>query len=306
MNAKGKKGVVKFLSNTYMLRLFGPILAVFLYMRIDIAKIIDNIKETDIAFFFISIVCVNIVVVLQAWRGYVLLENEKTKLKFSKYLHIYFVTMATSAALPGRVGAITQVPLLYKRGVKISNSILNIFYDKILDLAGFLVMASIFGFAIAKNININFVYLITLSTMTLLFIWYVDSLFRVTCIFVRKYFANIYDRLCDHKFKLNFYTKIYAFALTFFRLLGAIFVHWFAARAAGLNLTFELLGAATAFGALSTLLPFTVMGVGVRDGIFLAIFSGNGIPDGQILTFAIIVLVSYLSTAVIGAIIAIF
>ena len=288
------------------LRLFGIGIALFLYFRLDIGSIYDQIKNTDLLYFLFAVVCVNAVVILQAWRGYILLGGEKGKLCFGTYTQLYFVTMAASAALPGRLGAMAQVPLLHQRGVGRSAGFANMLYDKLCDLAGFLAMGALFATILASNgLALKPDLLVAFSIATMVLIWYIDVLFAFANALIKRLFPNLTMGWSRFEATLSSRAKLYALFLTLVRLGGAVAVHWFGAMATGLNPPLVLVGAAAAFGALSTLIPISVMGVGLREGIFLLLFSKRNLPEEQILTFALLLLLAYLSTVFIGILIAV-
>jgi len=289
---------------TNFIRFIGVGILIFFYVRWDFSEIVNSIKNADILFLAGSIACVNCVVLLQAWRGYVLLGQERFKLDFRTYARFYFVTMAASMASPGRIGAVTQVPLLHQRGIDAGNGFANVMYDKLCDLTGFLAMGAIFGIFMADLMPVNPLILICLCCITLLIIWYLDLFFTMASKFLGRFFPLFSKKWFNYTMNLEKGTKIYALVLTVLRLFGAVAVHWFVSRTAGMAFPLALLAAAAAFGALSTLLPISVMGVGLREGIFLLLFSGKGYPEEQILTFAFLVLLAYLSTVPVGIFIA--
>lgn len=297
---------IRLLLRRYGIRLLGISFALFLYLRLDIGSMGDQVKNADPVFFLFAVLTVNTVVILQAWRGYILLGAEKGKLKFSAYIHSYFVAMAASATLPGRFGAVAQVPLLYQRGVGAGVGFANVLYDKLCDLAGFLAMGALFStILVSRGLAVKPGVLIGLSVGTLVLIWYIDVLFSFAITRIKQFFPNATSRWSNFEANLNSRTKLYALFLTVLRLGGAFTVHWFAAQAAGFLPPLVLVGAATAFGALSTLVPVSVLGVGLREGIFLLLFAGQGLPEEQILTFAFLLLLAYLSTVFIGTFFAI-
>lgn len=290
----------------YGLRLIGIGFALVLYLRLDRGRIGDQIQHTDLVFFLSALICVNMVVVIQAWRGYILLGEAKGKLTFGAYAHSYFVTMAASAALPGRIGSVAQVPLLKKQGIGIGVGFANVIYDKLYDLAGFLIMGALFAMLlVSSGIAVKPGLLVSLSMIVLVLIWYIDIIFVFASGQIRRLLPSSISSWGEGGLILSPRIKGYALLLTLVRLGGAIIVHWFCARAAGLNLPLVLVGAAAAFGALSTLIPLSVMGVGFREGVFLFLLSGMGLSEEQILTFAFLLLLSYLSTVFIGTLVAI-
>lgn len=292
---------IKFFLKRHGFRFIGIGFALLIYTSIDIGSIRDQLKNTDPLFFFSGVVCVNAVVVVQAWRGYILLGKERKKLSFRAYSHSYFVTMAASAALPGRIGAITQVPLLRHQGVRIDIGFINVLYDKLCDLAGFLSMGALFStILVSSGLAVKPELLLALSMSTLTLIWYIDVLCAFAIGQLKRYFPKIRLGSISFETSLNARTKLYALFLTMVRLCGAIAVHWFCALAVGFTPPFVLLGAATAFGALSTLIPISVLGVGLREGIFLLLFAGRGLPEEKVVTFAFLLLLAYLSTVLIG------
>jgi len=286
-------------------RLIGVGILIFFYVRWDFTRILGAIKNADLLFFAGSIVAVNLVVLLQAWRGYVLLGQERFKLDFRTYARFYFVTMASSMATPGRVGAVTQVPLLHQRGIGVGDGFANVIYDKLCDLTGFFAMGALFGMLMTDISLVDPLLLVSLCCITLLTMWHLDFLFTITSKPIERIFPKVTGKWSKDKISLESDIKGYALVLTMFRLFGAVVVHWFVSQAAGMNVSLTSLSAAAAFGALSTLLPVSVMGIGLREGIFLLLFSGKGYPEEQILTFAFLVLLAYLSTVPVGIFLAV-
>lgn len=290
----------------YGFRFFGVFLAFILYLRLDIDRIAGQIQNVDSSFFLLTVVCVNAVVILQAWRGYILLGEEKGKLGFRAYLHSYFVTMAASAAVPGRLGALAQVPLLHQRGVGIGVSFANVIYDKLYDLAGFLAMGAVFAtILVTSDFTISLWMLAPFSIVTLVLIWYIDVFLSFGSGLLERIFPSLTAKWGCTTVSLNSRIKVYALFLTLVRLGGAVLVHWLGAQAAGANPQFVLVCAATVYSALSTLIPVSVMGVGLREGIFLLLFKGQ-MSEEQILAFAFLILLAYLSTVFIGIFLAVF
>lgn len=292
---------MKLFLKRYALRFFGISLALFLYLRLDFGSIRNQLRNVDLIFFLLAVACVNAVVILQAWRGYVLLGEEKAQLSFGAYTYSYFVTMAASAVLPGRIGAVAQVPLLHQHGVGVVAGFANVLYDKLCDLVGFLTLASSFAMLLATDdFAFNPSMLLCLSFTILVFFWYIDIFFVFAYAQARRMFPVFTMGWSNFELALSPQVKVYALLLTFLRLVGAIIVHWFCSRAAGLNISLFMVGAAASFGALTTLIPFSIMGIGLRESIFLLLFSDAGFPDEQILTFAFLLLLTYLSTVIIG------
>ncbi len=295
--------MIKFIGKN-CLRFIGIGILIFFYVRWDFFDILKSVRNTDIVFFTGAIVCVNMVVLLQACRGYILLDKECSKLEFLTYVRFYFVTMAASMVSPGRVGAVTQVPLLHQRGIGVDTAFANVLYDKLCDLIGFLAMGAFFGILITENRIVNPLFLIFLCGIILIIMWYLDRFFIIASKLLDRFFPRLSGKLNGKRIKIKNEIKIYALILTVFRLFGAVAIHWFVARSAGMTFPLTLLAAAAAFGALSTLLPVSVMGIGLREGIFLLLFSGRGYTEEQILTFAFLMLLAYLSTIPIGIFIA--
>jgi uncharacterized membrane protein YbhN (UPF0104 family) len=269
-----------------------------------VAKIVAQVQNSDLSFFFTAVFAVNVTVLIQSMRGYMLLEKDISKISFIAYSKSYFISMAASATLLGRIGAISQVPLLHKHGITTGVGVVNVLYDKLCDLSGFLIMGAFFAtLQVNKDFYAQSWALLILATLVLTVTWYIDLIFYTVYNYVAvKASCNwlppmILSRLSNK-------VKLRAIFLTFIRLFGSVIVHFFCARAVGLHVPIDLIAAAAAFGAIATLLPITVMGVGVRESSFLIVFSGQHYPNEQVLAFAFLLLLCYLSTVVIGVFIA--
>ena len=284
----------------HYLRIIGLVILVIFYLRWDFSLIVSHLKQVDILFFTGSIVCVNCVVLLQAWRGYILLGREKGDLDFLSYARYYFVTMAASMASPGRVGAVTQIPLLYQRGISLGNGVANVIYDKLCDLTGFLAMGAVFTTMTERSRIVNPLLLGCLFGLTMFAMWYLDSIFAFGIRWVERVYPKFNGIRYMKRPELESHTKIAALNLTLVRLFGAVGIHWFVATSLSMSFSLIQLAAAAALGALSTLLPVSIMGVGLRESVFLLLLSGYGYTAEQLLTFAFLVLMAYLSTILVG------
>jgi uncharacterized protein (TIRG00374 family) len=279
--------------------LTGIILLTILYSRVGLHDILNIFKKTDYIFLILSIICINSVATIQALRGFFLL-TAKNNINFYTYLRIYYISLCFASISLGRLGLIAQIPLLYRNGIGSGEAIFNTIIDKFYDLSGFCIMAAICTLFIVVNIQ-NVIIIYFLSCIIILCTWNMD---RIIILAVRQIsritnrFDSIYNNFTIATIPLN--KKILSSFLTFCRLFLTVLMHWLAAKSLGLDFTVLSLITGTAFGALVSLLPVSVMGAGTRDILFQPIFAAPGITSSHIAAYSSLILVVYLSVAAVG------
>jgi uncharacterized membrane protein YbhN (UPF0104 family) len=273
----------------------------------DPAKIFAEALSLKASFLIAALLCANAAIGVQAVRGYLLLtppcSQERTHVPFFSYVRVYYIAICIANLTPGRVGLLAQIPLLRRLGMTMGNSAVNTLLDKFYDLAAFCILAAASSLVLATGV-VNKPLLFAAVAVSLFITLYLDSLIVFSLSFIARFgqkAASLAERIVISPILIR--AKILATGMTLVRVSLSVGMHYFLALSLHLTLPFSSIVAATALGALSAILPFTVMGAGARDLIFLALFAASSASDAQILAFSSLVLASYLSVNILGGII---
>jgi len=134
---------VKFKKVWNILRVFiGILLISFLLWRLDIQKILINIKTLRADFLAYAMVPYFFFIVVSAWRWQVLLDFKNFKLPFGRTILIYFIAFFFNNFLPTTVGG-DVMRVLYSTKDRKADALAIVLVDRILGFVGLFIFALI-------------------------------------------------------------------------------------------------------------------------------------------------------------------
>ena len=120
----------------------GAGLILFLLWRLDINKIIENIRSLDVRYLFYALIPYFFFIIISAWRWQVLLDYKKFRIPFDRTIIIYFIALFFNNLLPTTVGG-DVMRIVYTTSNRKTDSIAVVLADRILGFLGLFIFALI-------------------------------------------------------------------------------------------------------------------------------------------------------------------
>ncbi len=112
----------------------------FLLWKLDIQKILLNIKTMRLDFLVYALIPYFFFIVVSAWRWQVLLDLKKLKLGFGRTLIIYFIAFFFNNFLPTTVGG-DVIRVIYSSKTRKADALAVVLVDRILGFVGLFIFA---------------------------------------------------------------------------------------------------------------------------------------------------------------------
>ncbi len=170
----GKKGKSKFTLLWSVLRiLIGIGLIAFLLTKLDVEKIVLNIKNLEIRFLAYALIPYFFFIVVSAWRWQILLDYKKMNITFKDSLLIYFIALFFNNFLPTTVGG-DVMRVVYSMKDRKTDAFAIVIADRILGFIGLFIFglfAVVYLYIFHKRSE--FLLLMIIGFLALLFITFI-------------------------------------------------------------------------------------------------------------------------------------
>jgi glycosyltransferase 2 family protein len=254
----------------------------FLLWKIDLAKVIEALSNTTIFTIGLFLLSVIIMILLTTVNMLFLLNAVGPKLTYKELLHKNMIARAAGFFLPGKLGELSLVHLLKnKMSYGVSSS--AIIMDKIITFL-VLVIFSSYGFFLyfENKIAVRIFLLFAMALIVAFTTLFTSKSRRIVRKYVlRKYatkfsgFGTSLDSLWKHK-KLAILKNI-AGTITLWILLAILLKLIF--KTFSYTIPFSQVLAIHMIGSLSSLIPVSISGIGVRESIVVYLFHTQGVDS---------------------------
>lgn len=274
----------------------------FIFRIIGLEKAYNEIANANIFYVFVSFIFVFLAILLKSlrWRNIAGLFNAPISIRES--LKYTYISLAFGIITPGRVGEFVKAKYLNdKSGIGLMKSLITVTLDKVFDVAALLGFAliglSFFDLGIPVSPVIFIMLLVLYLFFLLAFFFSPEKLVMVAKFFVpEKYktklnFFSKFNR--RHLLSLGFSALIWLFlSITAFFVLNALSIP---------SVPLLIVMIAVPLMALSSQLPISFGGVGIRELVAIYLFSAIGIATEKSAVFSLIyTFVSFVVPAIIG------
>jgi len=259
--------------------IFGPVILILLFWTIGIEKVWDLLTTADLKYFVIAYILFIISVFIAAMNLYALLFPLK-KIDPKKYLQYFFASRVTSLVLPGRLGEFSITLLLKREGINLGRGIAAAITDKLITIC----CSIVFGLAgmytllkVTEFYAIVFYFAVGVPILVLL----LSSTSRrlIKKLILRKY-AHHFEGFSATLFsyaKENKGMTILNAGITLFRIVIIALSAKYMFLAFGTSVPLLTLILVGGIETLSTFMPLTVNGLGIKQAIGIYVFSALGI-----------------------------
>lgn len=265
----------------------GVLLFILLLYQSDTEKLYEEIKKANWIWILISIILGIPFCVLKSERWRLLLAERGVELSFFEAFRIFTLGLLAGLVTPGQLGELYKIVDIKKIGGSYKDGFMSSMGDRILDLLLIMAMGG-FYFLLKFFPKVDLFANIYFFSFAL----FIFS-FLSTWLWLRFFKKNTYTswKLISKISVLTFS----AYVIYVFRLLILLWA---------LEITLPLVFFTSAMGVMSiiSLLPISIMGLGLRELSLFQLLATTNITESQILSFSLFIVSLYLFNGVIGAI----
>ena len=276
----------------------------FIFRIIGVDKVYSELSNTNIFYVFVSFIFVYMAILLKSLRWRNIAGFFRAPISVKESLSYTFISLAFGIITPGRVGEFIKAKYLNdKSGIGLIKSLLTVTLDKIFDVAALL------GFALIGLSFFDFGIPVSPAIFVILFILYL--LFLSVCFFFPGKLVKFAKFFVPKKYKneLNLFSEFnrtYILSLGFSALIWLFLslVAFFVLKALAIpSVSLVIVMIAVPLMALSSQLPISFGGLGIRELVAIYLFSIIGIATEKSAVFSLMyTFVSFVVPAIIGAV----
>ena len=290
------------------------LLILFLIYRVGPSNLIDSVSQVDGALFVIACLLALPIYIVKSFRWSRILNAQKIRLSLPNAVQYVLIGLYAAVLTPGKIGDLLR-PYLVSRTEKKSFGFItaSVVFDRILDLGMMVVIATlgvlfIFTPEQWETMSSTVILLVVVAILGVLLVYMVFSidfgkyfLSKLGTVLIgrlpKKYATNI-----DLNNELNdFFKAIELYRTNYTDIVSAAVCSvaaWiiygfqgyilFLAFEGSHNVSVWIIIFLVAFTAFTTLIPFTISGIGVRETIFIAFLGTIGIAEAEALSFSLL------------------
>lgn len=250
------------------IKIVGILIFIYILSLLDYRLVVESILNLNLVYILVYAVLWYLFFFVKVYRWHVI-QNYfifTKKLSFQENFFVYVETIYLSYVTPGKIGDIARLWIMKENyGIDKKDSFVAYIFDRIQDLY-FLVLFSLFSLLFVIELDVpKYVYILFM-------------MFLIFYIF-KNFFINQIQKISQYmqKIKTDFLFEIKIFFIN----LSAFFIYfsqvYILAKAMNLNIDFLFIVAVVSISAIATLIPLSISGLGVREGIFIFLLASVGV-----------------------------
>ena len=280
------------------LPLIGIALFIYILIRLDISKIFEEIKNTNLSYLGLAILFVGFLLITQTFKWFIIARKQKINIPFLESFKINIISNFYGFITPAKIGGLIRAKYLRKYTNNLGKGISNFTLDKILDTISVFFIAIVFSFIFKEKfpgLPIGFFMIILISLILITFIFLKKE--RSKSI-LRIFYSKVIPKKMKKKAKITFNSfyedipkKRYFLLFFIINLLNWINVYaisFFIGKALGINLDFVYFLTILPIGTLVSLIPITINGLGTREATLIGLFALFGISAEKVFSMSML------------------
>jgi len=281
------------------LPIVGIGLFIYLLIKLDVTKIFQELKNIIWIFLAISVVFIVLFYILQTLKWFIIAKKQKINLSFKEAFKINLISNFYGFVTPGKIGTITRMNYLKKKGAETGKGLSNFILDKILDICSLFALTIIFGFILYKEIiPMKYLYLILIAFVLLVVLFFVFykreySRFLLKVIY-KKFIPNRFKEKSRALFN-SFYEDIppvsslmFYFIINFITWIVNYAIVYFVGLSLGINVSFAYFLIILPISTLIAQIPITIDGFGTREITLIGLFGILGISAIKVFSMSVL------------------
>ncbi len=259
------------------------ILIVFLLVySIGISKLANTISGINLRYFPLLLVSLSIEFLLAATTLKILLESIREKIGFWRILNYHLRSFSIGLLVPAKIGEVSFVYFLNKEGVDVGKGSAVFVLDKLITFVT-LAVVSFFGMFILLDGKIRIAVISSLGVVVAGMLFFLLSFAGRE--FVKKYilrkYANIFTGFSKTFFEIvkeKPHVVMTNFFISFVRWSIGAFTVYLMFLAFNFDPGFFYVWLIKPLTIIVSLVPFTIAGLGIREGSAVLLFGVIGVP----------------------------
>jgi len=280
------------------LRSIGILIFLFIIVfKVNLTELYSTVQRIEIKYLIVFLIIFLLATPLNPFRWKYILKKMNIKINFINSYSMVFISMLIGLATPAKIGEIGgRISFFLKQKNLINKAVSAITLEKIIDIIFLLFFAIIVSLFFINLLPFYF----NLITIIILFIFLVIiSLFLKNKLTITKKFISFiippkyknfhrYFNKIRTNFKLiNTQDYFVIFALSSLLWLITFFITYIFAKGVGINIPFIYFAMASAVATLSSLIPISVSGLGIRETVYIILFIPFNVSIEKIITFSL-------------------
>ncbi len=274
-------------------------LLTLLFYKTDIVHLKRIILSANPLFIFYAFILYLLTLAISTYRWSTLLFSDKFKLSYWRLLSLYLIGMFFNNFMPTALGGdLVRCYYLFKDSGSGGASVASVFlerYSGVAAMTTLLFIASIFAYPIINGTPIIWIALIFIIGFLLsgFFIWNKrlhDLLLSVLDMLTLKGLKKKVESFTNALIEYRGYPKVMAkiFFLSLIMQMISIYVFFVLSRALSLNVPLFYFFIFVPVAMAVSMVPFSLAGLGIREGAFVYLFSIIGTPSASALSLSIL------------------
>lgn len=275
-------------------------LLVLIILQVDLAQAWQHIQTLSWPFVIFSLLFYTALQWLSCWRWQIVLQSQGYQVRMRPLLTSYFAGMWLNIFLPGSLGG--DVYRVYQVSQTTQDSeaaLVSVFLERFTGLAALSAIA-VMGlppaFQLVGRWDIIALFLgavgalvgaVLLITSPTLLRWAEPWLMRVKLGAIAARFAKVQTLL--RQFSKDRPALIYSMGLSFLLQLGIVLYHFLIAQQLSISVSFLALVVFIPIIVVITLLPISLGGLGLKEGLWIYLFSRVGLSSEEALLLSLTV-----------------
>jgi len=271
------------------IKILGVLLFIYILSLLDYSLVYESIINLNLMFLSLYTLTFFLFFMIKVYRWHIVQNYFSKSLSFKENYWVFLETIYLSYITPGKIGDIARIWIMKKHfNIEKKDTLIAYIYDRIQDLF-FLIACALFSVLFIIEIEVS------------------KYLYGVLCLFLILYIAkNKVLNLFKNKFSIienvrtdfNFEIRIFIinFASFFFYFLQVYFL----AKAMNLNIEYSFIIALASISSIATLIPISISGLGVREGVFIYLLSTINVSKEDAVLLSLLDNVVFIALFIIG------
>ncbi len=281
-----------------------------LFRKIDISAFWSVVASANyltvliIFFFFLGIQTLSTI------RWHIIIKKD-IKVSFSRLFSFYFIGMFFNNFLPTIVGGdIVKLYYLSRISGKGGTSMASIFLDRYSGFAALMAITSvslIVGYRLIEGTPIPFLLFILIGAFSIISLaiwfdkfhgWAIRLLAGIKLFGINEKIDKFYNALMSYKG--SYAILIHVFGISLFVQAGNIVAYFILARTMNIDVSIGYFFLFVPLATTIAMLPFSLSGLGLREGAFVFLFSRAGVASTEALSLSLLYFFIIVATSLIG------
>lgn len=251
------------------LKIIGLIIFIYIIFNLNFQLVWNTLESIHYKSLFIYICTFYIFFILKVYRWHTIQNFFSKELTFKENYLVWMETIYLSFVTPAKIGDIARVWVLNKWfGIEKKESFYAYFFDRFQDIL-FLVIGALIGLYYIDIIVIrDTAYYIF---FVFIFIGYIAKDFFISKMQTK--FTFLYHKPSNLKFELK------VFLINLITYIFYFLQFYFLAQALNIDLNYGFVIGLISLSTLATIVPISIAGLGVREGVFIVLLGTVGIQQ---------------------------